>query len=280
MLVTTDFSLEGVHFRREWHPAEAVGHRCLARGLSDIAAMGATPIAAFLSLALPPNLPQSWVNQFVKGLLKLADRFKVTLAGGDTAQSPTGVLADIIVIGSVAKGKAIRRSGALPGDRIYVTGTLGGASAALELLFSGRKLRPADFPRHFHPMPRIEAGKWLQTNALASAMIDLSDGLSTDLGHICKESRVGAEIYAERVPRTTIGKPAHEVDLKFALQGGEDYELLFTVPRNKRVPAEIGGVPLTQIGQITRGKNLVLMNSEGAGVTLRPQGWEHFTSPA
>jgi len=111
-------------------------------------------------------------------------------------------------------------------------------------------------------------------------MIDLSDGLSTDLGHICKESRVGAEIYAERVPRTTIGKPAHEVDLKFALQGGEDYELLFTVPRNKRVPAEIGGVPLTQIGQITRGKNLVLMNSEGAGVTLRPQGWEHFTSPA
>src|SRR5271167_5174536 len=105
-LVTTDFSLEGVHFRREWHPPEAVGHRCLARGLSDIAAMGGTPVAAFLSLALPPNLPQSWVNRFVKGLLKLADEFSVTLAGGDTAQSPGGVLADIVVVGAVLKGKA------------------------------------------------------------------------------------------------------------------------------------------------------------------------------
>ncbi len=155
-LVTTDFSLEGVHFRREWHPAEAVGHRCLARGLSDIAAMGGNPIAAFLSLALPRNLRQPWVDQFVKGLLKLADRFKVSLAGGDTAQSPGGILADIVVVGSVPKGKAIRRTGARPGDRIYVTGALGGAAAMLKLLFSGRKLRTADFPRYFHPTPRIE----------------------------------------------------------------------------------------------------------------------------
>jgi thiamine-monophosphate kinase len=279
-LVTTDFSLDGVHFRREWHPAEAVGHRCLARGLSDIAAMGGSPVASFLSLALPPNLPQSWVNQFVKGLLALAEKFKVSLAGGDTAQSPIGILADIVVVGSVPKGEAILRSGARPGDRIYVTGALGGAAAALELLLSGRKLRPDDFPRHFHPLPRIEVGQFLRTKRLASAMIDLSDGLSTDLVHICEESGVGAELHADRVPRATIGKPAREVDLKFALHGGEDYELLFTVPGNKRVPAQIAGVVVTQIGHIARSKNVVLMNSDGVGVKFRPQGWEHFKSSA
>jgi thiamine-monophosphate kinase len=279
-LVTTDFSLEGVHFRREWHPAEAVGHRCLARGLSDIAAMGGSPVAAFLSLALPPNLPQSWVNQFVKGLLGLADKFEVSLAGGDTAQSPVGVLADIVVVGSVPKGKAILRSGARPGDRVYVTGALGGSAAALELLLSGRKLRPTDFPRHFYPSPRIEVSQFLRANHLASAMIDLSDGLSTDLAHICEESGVGAEIHADRVPRATISKPTREVDLKFALHGGEDYELLFTVPGNKRVPAQIAGVAVTQIGHTTRGKNVVLMNSDGVEVKFRPQGWEHFKSNA
>jgi thiamine-monophosphate kinase len=275
-LVTTDFSLEGVHFRREWHPPAVVGHRCLARGLSDIAAMGGIPVAAFLSLALPKDLPQRWVDQFVKGLLQLADRFEVSLAGGDTAQSPGGVLADIVVIGSVPKGKAIRRSGARPGDRIYVTGALGGAAAALKLLFSGRKLRPADYPRHFHPVPRIEVGRILREKGLASAMIDLSDGLSTDLGHICDESRVGAEIQADAVPRAEIGKPARKVDLTFALHGGDDYELLFTAPRSKRVPSRIAGVDITQIGHVTQSKHVVLMNDRGVVHELRPQGWEHF----
>ena len=275
-LVTTDFSLEGVHFRREWHPAEAVGHRCLARGLSDIAAMGGTPTAAFLSLAVPQNLPQAWVDQFLKGLLKLADTFSVSLAGGDTAQSPGGVLADIVVVGSVPRGKAVRRSGARPGDRIYVTGALGGASAALKLLFSGRKLRPADFPRHFHPVPRIEVGQFLVAEGLATAMIDLSDGLSTDLSHICEESRVGAEVQDTAIPCAIIGKPAREVDPKFALHGGEDYELLFTIPRGKRVPPRIAGVPITQIGHITRGKLAFLLNRDGVGSELRAQGWEHF----
>src|SRR6266851_776131 len=136
ILLTTDFSLEGVHFRREWHPPESVGHRCLARGLSDIAAMGGDPVAAFLSLALPAKLPQRWVDRFFDGLLKLAAEFKVPLAGGDTSQSPTGILADIVVLGSVPKGKAILRSGARAGDRIYVTGELGGSAAELELLDS------------------------------------------------------------------------------------------------------------------------------------------------
>jgi len=275
-LVTTDFSLEGVHFRREWHPAEVVGHRCLIRGLSDIAAMGGIPVAAFLSLALPQNLPQTWVDQFVKGLLKAADRFKVGLAGGDTAQSPGGVLADIVVVGSVPKAKAILRSGARAGDRVYVTGALGGAAATLKLLFAGRKLRPADFPRHFQPTPRIDVGRFLQEKGLASAMIDLSDGLSTDLGHICEESGVGAEIHASVIPCASIGNPAREVELEFALHGGDDYELLFAAHPGKNVPARIAGLPITQIGHITRDKHVVLMNQDGVATELRPKGWEHF----
>ena len=274
-LVTTDFSLEGVHFRREWHDPETVGHRCLARGLSDIAAMGGDPIAAFLSLALPGNLPQSWVDRFLKGLLKLADAFGVSLAGGDTAESPGGVLADIVVVGSVPRGKAVRRSGARPGDRVYVTGKLGGSAATLKLLLSGRKLRPSDFAPHFRPKPRIGVGRILREKGLATAMIDISDGLSTDLAHICEESGAGAEIQAEAIPCASIGRPAREVALQFALHGGEDYELLFTAAHGRRIPARIAGVPITQIGHITRNKHIILMR-DGVGFKLQPQGWEHF----
>jgi thiamine-monophosphate kinase len=275
-LVTTDFSLEGIHFRREWHPPEVVGHRCLTRGLSDIAAMGGEPIAVFLSLALPRTLPQRWVDRFLKGLLDLAHASQVSLAGGDTAESAGGVLADIVVVGSAPKGTAVRRSAARPGDRLYVTGELGGSAAALQLLSSGRNLRPADFRQHFHPLPRIEVGQFLRQKKLASAIIDISDGLSTDLSHICEESGVGAEILADAIPRSVIGKPAHEVDLNFALHGGDDYELLFTSPRGKRVPARIAGIPITQIGHITRHRHIVLMNDQGEGFELQPQGWQHF----
>ena len=173
-LVTTDFSLENIHFRRAWHPPESVGHRCLVRGLSDIAAMGGMPQAVFLSLALPGSLPQGWVDGFFNGLLKLADQFKVELAGGDTAESPRGILADIVVLGSVPKGKAVLRSGARPGHRIYVTGELGASAATLDLLSRGKKLRPLDFGRHFYPTPRVAVGRVLREKGLASAMSALS----------------------------------------------------------------------------------------------------------
>src|ERR1019366_1452252 len=169
-----------------------VGHRCLARGLSDIAAMGGIPRAAFLSLALPAELPQSWVDKFVAGLLKLATRFSVSLAGGDTAQSPDGVLADIVVLGSVPTGKAILRSGARAGDFLYVTGTLGAAVAALNQLRNGESLRPRSHLKHFYPEPRLAVGQFLREKKLVSAMIDISDGLSTDLGHICGWTGAGA----------------------------------------------------------------------------------------
>jgi thiamine-monophosphate kinase len=289
LLVTTDFTLEGVHFRREWHPADSVGHRCLARGLSDIAAMGGEPIAAFLSLALPKNLPQRWADDFIRGLLKLAGKFGIPLAGGDTAASPHGVLADIVVLGSAPKKRAVLRSGARGGDRIYVTGELGAASAVLERLFAGKKLRARDYPRHFYPVPRIEVGRALREKSLASAMIDLSDGLSTDLTHLCEESGGwGAVLDEAALPLATVG--GHEVDLRFALHGGDDYELLFTARPGKKVPPRIAGVEVTQIGEIRArveatayyktGKlgpqYLYLRNRSGKLRRIQPQGWEYF----
>lgn len=277
-LVTTDFSLEGVHFRCEWHPPDAIGHRCLARGLSDIAAMGGEPIAAFLSLALPAKVPQSWVKRFLDGLLKLAHHFEVTLAGGDTAESPDGILADIVVLGSVPRGKAILRSGARPGDRIYVTGELGSSAAALDQLFSGRKkeISVTDVPRHFFPVPRLPAGRFLRENALATSMIDISDGLSTDLSHICNESGVGAKLNPAAIPRAVIGSARTPVDLKFALHGGEDYELLFTASPRRTIPPRIKGVRVTEIGVITRKQKMQLIYPNQRAETLEPQGWQHF----
>lgn len=277
-LVTTDFTLEGIHFRRDWHPAESVGHRCLARGLSDIAAMGGEPVAAFLSLALPRDLPQAWVGRFLRSLISLAEKFDVTLAGGDTAESPNGILADIIVVGTVPKGKAVLRSGARPGDRIFVSGELGGSAAAVEQMRKRpkRKLSPTQYPRHFFPEPRVELGRMLRERGLASAAIDTSDGLSTDLAHVCEESGVGAEVEAELIPRASVGKPAREVDLALALHGGEDYELLFTAPPKRRIPSRIAGVPVTRIGVVTRRRKVFLRNARGVGYELEVRGWEHF----
>ena len=277
VLVTTDLTLEGVHFRREWHAPGVVGRRCLTRGLSDIAAMGGKPIAAFLSLGLPRRVPQGYVDRFLKGFLGLAGEFETPLAGGDIAESPGGILADISVVGSVPKGRAVPRSGAKPGDGIYVTGELGGSAAALAELFAGRKPRPGDYPRHFAPVPRIGVGQFLREKRLASAMIDLSDGLSTDLAHICEESGVGAEILREAIPRATVGRKLIPVEPIWALHGGEDYELLFTAPRGKRIPGRILGVPVTRIGQVTRTRRTVLVSESKRRVEFRAQGWEHFS---
>ncbi len=270
ILVTTDFSLENVHFRRDWHPPQSAGHRCLARGLSDIAAMGGEPLAAFLSLALPADLPQRWADGFLRGLLGLAAQFKVPLAGGDIAQSPAGVLADIVMIGSVPAGRVLLRSGAKPGDALYVTGALGGSAAAVRALLSGKKVRPAQHGTHFFPEPRISVGSVLRARRLADACIDLSDGLSTDLSHICEESRVGAVLYAESIPL------ARGATLELALHGGEDYELLFPAPPRTRVPRQIAGISITRIGEIIRGSRVFLADRTGRRRPLAPRGWEHF----
>lgn len=284
-LVTTDFTLETVHFRREWHSPETVGHRCLVRGLSDIAAMGGEPVAAFLSLALPEDTPQRWVDNFLDGLLALAGTHGVTLAGGDIAQSPAGVLADIMVVGSVPEGKAILRSGARPGDHVFVTGDLGAPSAMLERMYKNPRgrYRSSDCPAHFLPQPQLAVGRYLREKAIATSMIDISDGLSSDLAHICDESGVRAEIQAETVPLGTVGH--HEVSLDQALHGGDEYQLLFTAPPNKRVPRTIAGVTVTHIGYIEEArpdlpKMLIFRGNDAeVGYELRPRGWRHFKQP-
>jgi thiamine-monophosphate kinase len=236
--------------------------------------MGGEPLACFLSLGLPPKLSQRWVDAFFRGLKRLARRFKVQLAGGDISSAPK-ITADIVVAGQVLPGKAILRSGAKPGNRIYVTGELGGSAAVLKRLRAGERVRPTDSRRHFYPAPRIEAGCWLRQHGLATAMIDLSDGLSVDLQHICQESRVAATIDSAAIP---ISKGA---DLGLALHGGEDYELLFTAPAQAGVPAKIAGVKITEIGSIRRRKDyrpaIEILGENGRARILAARGWQHFT---
>jgi len=273
LLVTTDLCVEGVHFSREWHPAKSVGHRCLTRGLSDIASMGGEPLACFLSLGLPSSLSQSWVDGFLQGLRNLAKHFKVQLAGGDIS-SAKQVTADIVVVGEVPAGKGLLRSGARPGDRIYVTGDLGGSAAVLKRLYKGDKIQPAKSSRHFYPSPRIEAGLWLRQKRKANSMIDLSDGLSVDLAHICEESRVSAILYADRMP------VAEGADLALALHGGEEYELLFTAPASVKLPHRVAGIKVTEIGLINGRSNyssaIQILGENGTVRSLAPLGWEHF----
>jgi thiamine-monophosphate kinase len=273
-LVTTDLCIENVHFRRKWHPPRCIGHRCLVRGLSDIAAMGGDPVACFLSLGLPADLPQRWVDEFLQGLLSLAGQFKVQLAGGDTS-SAEQITADIIVTGQAPAGKAILRSGARPGHAIYVTGRLGESAAVLQQLYSGKKVKPTPESRHFFPLPRLAVGRWLRQRGMATAMIDLSDGLSVDLAHICDESKVAATINANAIP------VASGANLNLALHGGEDYELLFTAPKSVRIPKQIAGVRVTAIGEIGKRTaalpQINILDSLGRSTPLKPLGWQHFS---
>ena len=292
LAVTTDLSIAGRHFRMDWHPPEAVGHRTLARGLSDLAAMGARPVAVFLSLGLPSELTtaasrkDAWVDRFFHGFYALAEAHKALLAGGDLAQSPIA-LADIVCVGAVPRGKALLRSGARPGDRLYVTGSLGGAAAGLLKLAElarahdpsvGALKIPARWRKllspHLYPAPRIPQGLVLQRRGLPTAAIDVSDGLSTDLAHLCEESSVHAVVEAAALPI------AAGASLQQALHGGEDYELLFTARPATRIPSAIAGVPLTQIGKITRpvrGQAPVTLATTQGLQRLVPQGWQHFT---
>jgi thiamine-monophosphate kinase len=266
--------------------------------------MGARPAAAFLSLAVPAELTiadrgASWVERFLDGLLALASQYKVPLAGGDTAQSPTFdesgsrqigmVSADIVLIGTVPKGRALLRSGAKAGDVIYVTGALGGAEA--ELLALGRNpqsfrklVKDAPGHPHLYPEPRLAVGARLLSQRLANATIDISDGLSTDLAHLCDESGLAAEIEAGSIPLHPLARKAESDGwissaLHLALHGGEDYELLFTASANKKIPAKITGVPVHAIGQMKgsrKGKPQIELIENGKRTPLYSGGWEHF----
>ena len=231
LLITTDLFLEGVHFRRQWQEPPSVGYKALARGLSDIAAMGGVPRYAFLSLGLPRRLPTDWMDGFWRGFFRLAAKEKVVLAGGDTGASASGVVADVMIVGETPPNRAILRSGARPGEEIWVTGRLGMAASGLRALQEGKKQQGkartshrADLDAFFFPQPRLRIGQHLREKKLASAMIDLSDGLSIDLARLCEESQVGARILEASIPRLS------RTPMECALDGGEDLELLFTVP--------------------------------------------------
>jgi thiamine-monophosphate kinase len=283
LVVTTDAFLENVHFRRNVHPPKSVGYKALARAASDLAAMGARSRCFFLTLGLPDACTGAWLDGFLGGMARAARQFGLTLAGGDTTKYPV-VVTSFTLIGEVDRGKAVLRSGARPGDLLFVSGRLGEAELGLRLI--QRKLykqkRWSDHLRkHFYPEPRLALGQWLASHRCATSMIDTSDGLSTDLRHICQSSGVGAIVCAAKIPIVRIPEELQRIGLDpldMALNGGEDYELLFTVPKERvaRLPHNLGGVPLTAIGEITRVERVLLLDVNGTSKPLLPKGWDPF----
>ena len=286
-VVTTDAFFENVHFLRKVHSPKAVGYKALARATSDIAAMGARTRYFFLTVGLPDACTGAWLDDFLDGMARAARRFGLILAGGDTTKYPL-VVASLTVMGEIDRGKAILRSGARPGDLLCVSGRLGEAELGLRLIH--RKLHKQKrwtrlLKKHFYPEPRLALGEWLVAHRCATSMIDTSDGLSTDLGHICKASKVGAVVWAPKIPVVRIPPELHRLGLdplNLALDGGEDYELLFTVPKkfSNSLPRRVQGVPVTVIGEITREKRVILVRSDGSRTPLQPKGWDPFHKKA
>lgn len=294
-LITTDLLAEGVHFDPATSSFRDIGYRAAIANLSDIAAMGGTPRFMLVSIAIPPTCSTTEIQELYRGMMQAGSPYDVRLIGGDTSASQQGLFLNITLTGVVKPRQALLRSGAREGDRLYVTGTLGDSRAGLDLLKSRQrpKLRPADarflLARHHRPSARIAEGQWLVKQGLAGAAIDLSDGLTGDLRHICEESAVGAEIIADALPLSPACRAyaaARRLDARqIALQGGEDYELLFTVPRSKHVRFErLAGKTrfhFTCIGSITS-KRLGLRLRTGTNTTqpLPVTSYEHFLRPA
>ena len=280
LILKTDMSIEGVHFTTALHTPRSVGHRALARSLSDIAAMGGTPRYALVSLALSRQAGRSWVKGLYQGLLALAHRFRVPVIGGDTAVVSDQTFIDVIVAGEVPEGTALRRSGARPGDQIFVSGRLGLAALGLRLLRSPAPRRTPETAAarraHLYPEPQCALGRFLSEQRLATALMDISDGLAIDLHRLCDASGVGAYLLADRIPTPRFGDAADRLDL--ALHGGEDYQLLFTVAPGKmaQVPRRFRSIPLHCIGDIKAGKGVELATADGKSRRLKPQGYDHF----
>ncbi|QSX30943.1 thiamine-phosphate kinase [Shewanella cyperi] len=280
LAISCDTLVEGVHFFADM-PARALGYKALAVNLSDLAAMGAEPAWMTLALSLP-QAEEAWLSEFSTGLFEAADYYGIALIGGDTTASPVKMFS-ITVHGQVPAGKALTRYGAHVGDWVYVTGTLGDSALGLDLLRGVEQTRPEHreylIERHYRPVPRVLAGQSLR--GLASSAIDLSDGLVSDLGHILKASGVGANIEVENLPLSQALKDSVSLDraLAYALTGGEDYELLFTVPEAQRGALEIAlshaGVKFVRIGQINAGNRLKLQLN-GEPFTPEFKGFEHF----
>ncbi len=293
-VVSTDLLIEGIDFQQQSTEPVLLGHKALAVSLSDIAAMGARPRWSLISLGVPEDIwESSFCDEFYDGLIKLADAYDIKLIGGDISRTPQQIVIDSIAMGECATGKPVLRSGAKPGDRIFVTGSLGGAAAGLRLIERGARFKKAENDedsnlvqelvlRHLKPEPRVGWGVVIGEEQLASAMIDISDGLSSDLHHLCEESHVGAIVRSGDIPvdeRVVEICGRRRLDpLMLALHGGEDFELLFAVPPDKvaQLPHKVDGVQLTEIGEL-RAANEAIRISEGSRVwDLQPEGWKHF----
>jgi thiamine-monophosphate kinase len=288
LLLTVDTLVEGVHFDLSFTPLQKLGFKALAVNLSDIAAMGGKPRYALLSLGWPPQRDRAGALELAQGLAQAARKYGVSLIGGDTVASPAGLSLTVTLTGEVAAARMLRRSGARVGDLVYVTGPLGEAAAGLEVLRRGLKLAPAAqralTEAHLTPQPRLKAGQLLAAAGLATALIDLSDGVATDLFHICQASGVGAVIEAARVPvspHLMAAAPVLGLDpLQLALSGGEDYQLLFTSPR-QAAPAltqafsRAGLAPPRALGEIVAGDKVFLIKAREK-IDISGRGYDHF----
>jgi thiamine-monophosphate kinase len=293
ILAKVDSQVEGTHYRKDLIAPQRLGRRALAINLSDIAAVGGRPTHALVSLALPADTEVAWVDELYRGLREEGEMYGVAVVGGNMASSPGGAFIDVFVLGSVKPERLLLRSGARPGDAVLVTGRLGDSAAGLQLLLDpalqvSEGEREALLASHFTPQPRLPESAVIAASGAATAMIDLSDGLSSDIGHICQRSGVGVRIYEESLPISAAARRVADLcgqrASKLALDGGEDYELCLTAPaaeadRLAAAVQERTGTEITAIGEIvpeTEGRLLVLEG--GREVELTPGGWDHFTA--
>jgi len=291
-VLSCDAFLEGVHFLADRHPADSVGFKSLARATSDLAAMGAAPRYFLLTMALPLRRTGEWLDGFLQGMARASRQLGIRLIGGDTKRHAS-VAISITVLGEIARGRAVTRAGARLGDIVYVSGKLGCAELGLRMVKSGvlKRGKPGAgseislLKQHLYPRIRMKLGAWLAAHRIPSAMMDISDGLSTDLGRLCAASGVGARIWAERIPRVKLPEAQAGLlerlkldPLQLALHGGDDYELVFTVPRRK--VKQLRNAPdfadLTAIGEIERDNQVTLVGANGRATRLVSGGWDPF----
>jgi thiamine-monophosphate kinase len=288
-LATTDILVDKVHFDLDWHPPHLLGRKAIAVNISDIAAMGGTPHYALVSMVIPENLEHGFLAELADGSAEILAEHNCAMIGGDTSRGPVLTL-NIVLLGSCAAGRAVLRSGATPGDHVFVSGSLGSAAAGLEISrrrsalseFSERELQPF-VEKHLNPVPQVRLGQLLGETAGVSAMQDLSDGLATDLAHICLNSNVGAEIQADLLPGNrlieSICKQLNLDPIALKVSGGDDYELIFTVKPDKSDAlmnqiAETGEEKVYRIGKIVTGSGVKLVKN-GALSDISFQGYQH-----
>lgn len=288
-LVTTDALFEGVHFKREWISPKTLGRKALSVNISDISAMGGRPLYYLVTIGIQKNTPVKDVSSLFDGMAQVSSAFRMNLIGGDTCRSEKGLLLSITVVGEVDHPKCIFRNGAKQGDHVYVTGTLGGSALGLACLEKGlRGVESREYiKRHDDPTPRVSTGQWLSASTCVSSMIDISDGLAADLGHIAEASNVKIKIHADAIPlmpsfvadASRCQKDPHAL----ALTGGEDYELAFTVSKDKaslfekmlKVVLPTFNHPVTKIGEVVEGVGVTVIDMHGVHIPLQITGFEH-----